>query len=160
MQYRRRWGLIWWRAVLIAKRVEGAWFWQSCRRRRTKSGVVVQREWGSARCNISKHWSCKRCCETMGNIIEMRIQSRKVWQYRIWGEVCECWMSVASTCIQGKMEVKLEMFHCHIAHLFAVRSSSLASQYIMRLCCKVNIWVDYGQPKLWAKNDCSTHWAD
>ena len=39
MQYRRRWGLIWWRAVLIAKRVEGAWFWQSCRRRCTKSGV-------------------------------------------------------------------------------------------------------------------------
>ena len=61
---------------------------------------------------------------------------------------CECWMSMASTCIQGKMEVKLEMFHCHRAHLFAVRSSFLASQYIMRLCCKANIWVDYGQPKL------------
>ena len=27
-----------------AKRVEGAWFWQSCRRRCTKSGVGVQRE--------------------------------------------------------------------------------------------------------------------
>src|SRR6185503_15734382 len=52
-------------------------------------------------------------------------------------------MSIASTCIQGKMEVQLEMFHCDRAHLFAVRSSSLASQYIMRLCCKANIWVDY-----------------
>ena len=28
----------------FAKRVEGAWFWQSCRRRRTKLGVGVQRE--------------------------------------------------------------------------------------------------------------------
>ena len=32
------------KAVLIAKRVEGVWFWQSCRRRRTTSGVGVQRE--------------------------------------------------------------------------------------------------------------------
>ena len=37
-------------------------------------------------------------------------------------------MSMASTCIQGKMEVELEMFHCDRAHLFAVRSSSLAKQ--------------------------------
>ena len=58
---------------------------------------------------------------------------------------------MASTCIQGKMEFELEIFHCDRAHLFAVRSSSLASQYIMRLCCKANICVDYGQPKLWAK---------
>ena len=43
---------------------------------------------------------------------------------------------MASTCIQGKMEVKLEMFHCDRAHLFAVRSSSLASQYIMRIVAK------------------------
>ena len=49
---------------------------------------------------------------------------------------------------KGKWKVKLEMFHCHRAHLFAVRSSSLASQYIMRLCCKANVWVYYGQPKL------------
>ena len=28
----------------LPKRVEGAWFWQSCRRRCTKSGVGVQRE--------------------------------------------------------------------------------------------------------------------
>src|SRR6185312_15621678 len=49
-------------------------------------------------------------------------------------------MSMASTCIQGKMKVELEIFHCDRAHLFAVRSSSLASQYIMRLCCKANIW--------------------
>ena len=45
-------------------------------------------------------------------------------------------MSMASTCIQGKMEVELEMFHCDRAHLFAIRSSSLASQYIMRLVAK------------------------
>src|SRR6185295_17587091 len=57
-------------------------------------------------------------------------------------------MFIASTCIQGKMEVELEMFHCDRAHLFALRSSALASQYIMRLCCKANIWVDYGQSKL------------
>ena len=48
---------------------------------------------------------------------------------------------MASTCIKGKMEVELKMFHCDRAHLFAVRSSSLASQYIMRLCCKANVWV-------------------
>ena len=53
---------------------------------------------------------------------------------------------MASTCIQEKIEVELEMFHCDRGHLFAVRSSALASQYIMRLYCKVNIWVDYGQP--------------
>ena len=58
---------------------------------------------------------------------------------------------MASTCIQGKMEVELEMLHCDRAHLFAVRSSALASQYIIRFCCKANIWVDYGQPKLRAK---------
>ena len=28
-----------------------------------------------------------------------------------------------------EMEVELEMFHCDRAHLFVVRSSSLASQY-------------------------------
>ena len=28
---------------------------------------------------------------------------------------------MASTCIQGIMKVKLEMFHCDRAHLFAVR---------------------------------------
>ena len=49
------------------------------------------------------------------------------------------------------MVVELEMFHCDRAYLFAARSSAITSQYIMRLCCKANIWVDYGQPNLWAK---------
>ena len=30
--------------------------------------------------------------------------------------MCEWWMSRASTCIQGKMEVELEMFHCDRVH--------------------------------------------
>ena len=45
-------------------------------------------------------------------------------------------MSMESTCIQEKMEVELEMFHCDRAHLFAVRSSAITSQYIMRFYLK------------------------
>ena len=31
--------------------------------------------------------------------------------------MCECWMSMASTCIQRKMEVKLEIFHCQTGNV-------------------------------------------
>src|SRR6185312_10785777 len=41
-------------------------------------------------------------------------------------------MSMANTCIQGKMEVELKMFHCDRAHLFAVRSRNISCDFVTK----------------------------